>query len=658
MKSTASQRLEPPPSFRAGRSLPTKEVASWYTPGLVDGFGDRLLMFDNTDNEPLEVLRFNPGIAAMAGFEQALVERVQQLAGMTHSAFPAVRAVERLETDGSLALVSNHIPGKRLSAFFADSRLREGLSPAFVTAVLAQVVHAMSVLQSQGDDVAHCALTVDRVIVTAGARIRITEHVLGSALRTLNCSPAQLWREFGLVAPGSAKLDARADVFQVGILALSLLLGRRLTPTDTDAHLPAMLDRWSAASTVRSGHDAEMLRRWLERALQIGDSPYRSAEEAYHGLTELPSQFLPTIEPNQGPDEYLEGRQRESQAKVVGAVHAAVHLSGQEGHMPTASLSDKIDPPVPTEMPDRGAMPKGVVMDDTGAFPQELDAVPAERTEADLASKRLPLRIASAFEAAEPSGGTGSRANSSRRGFPSWLAGGVTAIALMEGVLIVTLLMKPSAPPAPSTSAAIRSAEARDTPGRAVPVAAPLFGSNLNANALGAVDNANVRGSSERALESPRPNDDGATIAIARAASNQRSGGVRLVAPIELKVLQGDRVIGSSADGPIVMTAGTYQLNLTNSALGFRALQAVTFRAGQITTLTVPVPRGRLNVNAQPWAQVWVDDRMIGETPLANVDIPIGEHEVIFRHPELGERRQSVTVRADGPARVTATFDR
>ena len=35
-------------------------LASWYTPGRSDGFGDRLLMFDNTDAISLELLRFRP----------------------------------------------------------------------------------------------------------------------------------------------------------------------------------------------------------------------------------------------------------------------------------------------------------------------------------------------------------------------------------------------------------------------------------------------------------------------------------------------------------------------------------------------------------------------------------------------------------------------
>ena len=151
---------------------------------------------------------------------------------------------------------------------------------------------------------------------------------------------------------------------------------------------------------------------------------------------------------------------------------------------------------------------------------------------------------------------------------------------------------------------------------------------------------------------------DATAALIERAATNQRSGGVRLSSPIELKVLQGNRVLGSSADGPVIMTEGTHQLELINPALGFRVYHSVTFRAGQIATVTIPVPKGRISINAQPWAEVWIDDRAVGDTPLANLDVPIGEHQVVFRHPQLGERRQTVVVRADVPSRVSATLDR
>ena len=44
-------------------------------------------------------------------------------------------------------------------------------------------------------------------------------------------------------------------------------------------------------------------------------------------------------------------------------------------------------------------------------------------------------------------------------------------------------------------------------------------------------------------------------------------------------------------------------------------------------------------LNALPWAEVWIDGESIGETPIGKVSVPIGWHEIVFRHPELGEKR-------------------
>jgi hypothetical protein len=151
---------------------------------------------------------------------------------------------------------------------------------------------------------------------------------------------------------------------------------------------------------------------------------------------------------------------------------------------------------------------------------------------------------------------------------------------------------------------------------------------------------------------------DTAASALADASARQRSGGIRLSSHIPLNVLEGDRVLGSTADGPIVTTAGTHELELVNASLGYRARQTVIIKAGVITPVTLPPPMGRININAQPWAQVLIDDNPIGETPLANVSVPLGQHEIVFRHPDLGERRETITVRADTVGRVTTVFER
>jgi hypothetical protein len=145
---------------------------------------------------------------------------------------------------------------------------------------------------------------------------------------------------------------------------------------------------------------------------------------------------------------------------------------------------------------------------------------------------------------------------------------------------------------------------------------------------------------------------------LAQAASRQRSGGLRVSSPIELKVLEGDRVLGSTADGPIVTTAGVHELELINTALGFRTHLTASIRAGQITSVSIAAPDGKLSINASPWAQVFIDGNAAGETPLANVSVAVGEHEITFRHPQLGERRETVVVRSGALTRVSATLGR
>ena len=70
------------------------------------------------------------------------------------------------------------------------------------------------------------------------------------------------------------------------------------------------------------------------------------------------------------------------------------------------------------------------------------------------------------------------------------------------------------------------------------------------------------------------------------------------------------------------------------------------------------MPTGYLSLNALPWAEVWVDGNAVGTTPLANLSLPIGSHEVLWRHPTLGDRRQLVIVKAKTPARAGVDFTR
>ena len=102
-----------------------------------------------------------------------------------------------------------------------------------------------------------------------------------------------------------------------------------------------------------------------------------------------------------------------------------------------------------------------------------------------------------------------------------------------------------------------------------------------------------------------------------------------------------------------MMAVGRHDIELVNDTLGYRATRTVQVPPGRVMSLNVELPMGVLNVNAAPWAEVWIDGRRVGETPIGNVPLSIGPHEVVFRHPQLGEKRQAVSVTLKAPVRLS-----
>jgi hypothetical protein len=119
-----------------------------------------------------------------------------------------------------------------------------------------------------------------------------------------------------------------------------------------------------------------------------------------------------------------------------------------------------------------------------------------------------------------------------------------------------------------------------------------------------------------------------------------------------LQILEGDQVIGSTEISRLMIPAGRHKLDLVNESLGFRISRDVFVAPGKVASLKVDLPNGVVHINASPWAEVWLDGQRLGETPLGNIDVPIGPHEVIFRHPEFGERRGKVMVTLNGISKV------
>jgi hypothetical protein len=93
-------------------------------------------------------------------------------------------------------------------------------------------------------------------------------------------------------------------------------------------------------------------------------------------------------------------------------------------------------------------------------------------------------------------------------------------------------------------------------------------------------------------------------------------------------------------------------MTLTNRELGYTSVHSVEISPGETHSLTLD-PRGTVNLNATPWAEVWVGGKKLGDTPLASLQLPLGMQEIVFRHPEFGERRVIVPVKGNAPAALS-----
>jgi hypothetical protein len=145
-----------------------------------------------------------------------------------------------------------------------------------------------------------------------------------------------------------------------------------------------------------------------------------------------------------------------------------------------------------------------------------------------------------------------------------------------------------------------------------------------------------------------------APVAAAPAAgTGPVSGWLSVKAPFSIEIREEGRVIGTTDADRIMMAAGRHEIQLVNETLGYRVNRVVNVQPGKVASLTADLPNGTVNLNAAPWAEVFIDGQRVGETPIGNLSVPIGPHEVVFRHPQFGEKRHAISVTLGAPVRLS-----
>jgi hypothetical protein len=605
-----------------------------WTPGFSDWLGDCFLDFDLTTATSLERLQFKREFSDSPVFETALKERVAELQHLQHPSLETVRGVTRVPGKG-LILESKHTAGRRLSEVFPQE-------PGSTMAVdlIRQLVPMLALLHKTGPGVAHGAISAERIVVTRDGRLVLTEHVLGGALAAQQM-PTMRWRALGLPIDGEMAIaDERGDLIQLGFLALSIMLGRRLSAIDYPGNIERFVSE-SAMSVSGRSPETAWLRRWIERALQVGPSPFTSAQEAREALTDLsdagsvPSERSnrPTPAPTPAP----------SPAPTPAPVPAPPLSFAPPPVTPVIPMPRPAEKPAEVRAEARPKSPTFVAPPAPPAtppamFPQVAQAV----TPMAQPITPSPAPVA-AQEKTPPRAAASAKAPASRGPMP-WLAG-LAVLAVAEAVVIVALMMsRPASIVADAGVAPTKQTEPAPSPTN--PPSLPH---------LTATDTATTPATKPAPTQStPAPEPPAAERPAVPA---ERFGGIRVSSAVALQVFEGTTLLGST-QGPIAMLEGAHNIDLVNEALEFRMKKTTVVKPGQMTPLTIQLPNGRLSINALPWADVLIDGKPAGQTPLANLTVTIGEHEIIFRNPQFPEQKQTTVVKAETPTRVSVTFSK
>src|SRR3954469_6791666 len=313
-----------------------------------DGLGERRQTADPGGSELLEQLWVRKDLAAVPSFEFALRERVSRLATFRHAYYARVRGVERAsDRDQTLTITSDAAPGIRMSELLA--RTEERRIPLDINAALClirQLVPAVAMLHENARDVSHGALGLERLIVTPTARLAIVEHVLGAAIEQLRFSQERYWTELRIALPRSSGLprfDHRTDVTQIGVVALSLILGRSLRDDEYPARVGDVVAATWAVSP-KGGFEPlpPGLRGWLTRALQL--DPRISFHSAIDARTELDKVI--------GDSEYIASPANlEAYLARVSSVDRPAPRIASSGPSPLAAPVPPFPPPVTPPAP-------------------------------------------------------------------------------------------------------------------------------------------------------------------------------------------------------------------------------------------------------------------------------------------------------------------
>jgi serine/threonine-protein kinase len=617
----------------------------------------------------LVVKRILPHLAADGAFVQMFLDEARLAAQLHHP--NVVHVYDFGEADESYYLAMELIRGvdlraliDRAAAVAERGGAPGGMPPHHAAKIGSFVCEGLAHAHAKG--AVHRDVTPSNVLLSFDGAVKLADFGIAKAEQDLerreSTGHGVVKGKHAYLSPEQARgerLDARSDLFNVGILLFEGLLGEPLYPQEDRRKA-----KWLAAKGRVPG---------LER---LGRVPEPLAEVVRRALAPRPDDRYPdALALRADLEAFLRAWPEPSDAVELGRYVRALFPDVLEDETPraagtvpaTAALTAAAPPPV------------GVPL---APAPAEPTTEPTERT----GPTTEPLGPAT-----EPTGPTTERRSRSgpaaawrRRRALGWALGGV---GLLAAVGALAFALWPEAPP---------RTPPRDPPGpvqlptdegpapaqlriRSEPPGAAIRVDGIERGTAPVV--LEVEAGRAHAVEARTPDDSIAgreevvlaagevREVIFEAAEPPRARLRVLSSPGGATVRLGDAVVGTTPlEAQVPPGRHTVRVRLD----GYEPAQDEVEVAGPRETATLsfaltptearsarappePAPErgtGTLTIATTPWSEVYLGGRHLGTTPLANVRLPAGRHVLSLRHPGRPPRRVPIRIRPGRDTRV------
>jgi len=595
----------------------------------------------------LVLKRILPNLAADPQFVQMFLAEAKLAASLNH---PNIAQIFDFgQAEGAYFIAMEHVDGPNLRSVSRRSTERSIPLPVSLCAkIVSYACEALAYAHEFIDprtathlSVIHRDVSPENILLSRNGAVKVVDFGIAKAAGQAQPSKSGILRgKLSYMPPEQIQgkeVDHRADIFALGVVFYELMTGCKPFDARTDVTiLQAILYEQMIPAVARRPDIPEPIARILQRAL--AKDPDARYPNCRHFQAELERFIVGTGEP-------------------VGAYQLAslvAQLSGSSTGLSSATppIGAASNPGTTPQKGTAGALPSPSPRPTAPPSTPATRATPTTRKASDPAFKPT-------LDDVSPSAITFSISTITQKaeGKQKWagmagLLGGVLILAAAGFALFHQGSEDPSQPGSVDDDRAANGREsAAASPSPDATASTSAQASQTAANEIPAT--AGDLGPAERSPGKPPRRETGTRLA-SRTKGPKRSAavpadaskskdrplgmasfGVESVPPGQIFV--NGKLVGSSPVRVKSLAAGQVRVEVLNSAAGFSKEEVFTVDAGDNGTKRIVVESASLEFRVRPYATVFLDGKLLGQTPFPPVHVYEGKHSVRLVNADLNK---------------------